>query len=93
MGQRRYTKWSGHYPPGSPAEWIAEGHVTCHIQCHGGCGRSVDVRLDAPAPRSAVVTRRLAPRLHGLRRRRMNIVPNWHDKAGHAVPFTKGWKP
>jgi hypothetical protein len=22
----------------------------------------------------------------------VNIVPNWHDRAGHAVPFTKHWK-
>jgi hypothetical protein len=35
MGRRRYTKWVGHYPPGSPADWVAAGHVTCNIQCHG----------------------------------------------------------
>jgi hypothetical protein len=22
----------------------------------------------------------------------VNIVPNWHDRIGHAVPFTKGWR-
>ena len=22
----------------------------------------------------------------------VNIVPNWHDRASHAVPFTKHWK-
>jgi hypothetical protein len=22
----------------------------------------------------------------------VHIVPNWHDRAGHAVPFTKHWK-
>jgi len=47
MHRRRYTKWSGHYPPWSPAEWIAKGHVNCNIQRHGGCGRVVDVRLAA----------------------------------------------
>ncbi len=94
MGQRRYTKWSGHYLPGSPAELIAEGHVTCHIQCHGGCGRSVDVRLDA-LPQDQPWSRvgwRLVRMVCGAAGS-VNIVPNWHDKAGHAVPFTKGWKP
>jgi hypothetical protein len=40
---------SGHagYPPGSPAEWLAEGHVTCSIRClNGNCKHMVDVRLD-----------------------------------------------
>src|SRR5258705_11553227 len=45
--RRRYTKWSRRFPPGSPAEWIAGGHVTCNIQClNGGCKRTVDFRLD-----------------------------------------------
>jgi hypothetical protein len=21
----------------------------------------------------------------------VNIVPNWHDRQGHAVPFSKDW--
>jgi hypothetical protein len=31
MGQRRYTRWAGDFPPGSPADWVAGGHVTCNI--------------------------------------------------------------
>jgi hypothetical protein len=36
------------YPLGPPAKWIADGHVTCNIQCSGGqCDRRMaDVRLD-----------------------------------------------
>jgi hypothetical protein len=36
------------FPLDSPAEWIADGHVTCNIQCSGGkCHqRMVNVRLD-----------------------------------------------
>jgi hypothetical protein len=22
----------------------------------------------------------------------VNIVPNWHDMIGHAMPFSKGWR-
>ncbi|MET4538123.1 hypothetical protein ABIB86_008670, partial [Bradyrhizobium sp. JR1.7] len=33
--------------PGSPAEWLADGRLTCGIQClNGSCDRGVDVRLD-----------------------------------------------
>ncbi|MET4607565.1 hypothetical protein ABIB90_007069 [Bradyrhizobium sp. JR4.1] len=47
MRTRRFMKWAGHYPPRSPAEWLAEGHVTCNIQClNGRCDRRVDVRLE-----------------------------------------------
>lgn len=68
----RYTKRSGHYPPRSPAEWLADGDVTCNIQClNGRCHRRVDVRLgtlpqDQPWSRVA-----LAPGLLGMRRRRI----------------------
>jgi len=30
----------------SPAEWIADGHVTCNVMCNG-CLCTVNVRLDA----------------------------------------------
>jgi hypothetical protein len=48
MASQRHARWTGKYPPGGPAEWIADGHVTCNIQCSGGkCDRRmVDVRLD-----------------------------------------------
>jgi len=38
---------SGNYPPGSPAEWLADGRVTCNFQCHGGCDRLIDVGIAA----------------------------------------------
>lgn len=48
MESATYTKWAGHYPPRSPAERLADGHVICSIQClNGRCDRRVDVRLDA----------------------------------------------
>jgi hypothetical protein len=56
---------TGHFPPGSPADWVAAGHVTCNIQRHGGCNRRIDVRLDAlPLDQP----RRMEPRLQGIRR-------------------------
>jgi len=68
----------------SPAEWLAEGHVTCSIQClNGDCKHQADVRLDTlpqDQPWSCG-----APGA-------VNIVPNWHDRQGHAVPFSKSWK-
>jgi hypothetical protein len=74
---------SGNYPPGSPAEWLPEGYVTCNIQCHGGCDRLVDVRLDTlPQDCSwSQVGERLVCK---------NVAP--HDRAGHTVPFTRYWK-
>lgn len=94
MRQRRYTKWSGRtFPPGSLAEWLADGHVTCNIQCHGGCGRMVDFRLDA-LPQDQPWSRvgwRMVCRTCGVAGA-VNIVPNWHDIAGRAVPFSKDWK-
>jgi hypothetical protein len=84
---------SGNYPQGSPAEWLADGHVTCNIQCHGGCDRFVDVRLDTlPQDRPwSTIGWRLVCKECGSARS-VNIVPNWHDRVGHAVPFTKHWK-
>ena len=47
MASQRHSRWTGNYPPGSPAEWPADGHVTCNIQCSGVCDRRmVNVRLD-----------------------------------------------
>jgi hypothetical protein len=31
---------------GTHPDWVAAGHVTCNIQCHGGCNRRVDFTLD-----------------------------------------------
>ncbi|MBR0884780.1 hypothetical protein ABIF65_007086 [Bradyrhizobium japonicum] len=92
MPRRRYTRWSGHYPPGSPAEWLAEGHVTCNIQCHG-CRRTVDFPLDT-LPQNRPWSRvgwRFVCKVCGAAGA-VHIAPNWHDRIGHAVPFTKGWK-
>jgi hypothetical protein len=38
---RRYTKWAGRFPPGSQAEWIADGHVTANVRCLG-CSKIVN---------------------------------------------------
>jgi hypothetical protein len=56
-------------PPGGPADWIADGHVTCCVQClrrrmrsaHGGCP------VRRPAPGSTMVASRLAPRVQAVR--------------------------
>ncbi len=94
MRRRRYTKWAGHFPPRSPADWIAEGHVTCNIQClNGSCKHMVDVRLDT-LPQD-----RLWSRIGWCfmcsecgAAGSVNIVPNWHDMKGRTVPFTAGWR-
>jgi hypothetical protein len=86
-------RWSGHYPPRSPAEWLAEGRVTCSIQClNGDCMHQADVRLDtlpqdqpwSRVGRNLICVECGAPGA-------VNIVPNWHDRQGHAVPFSKDW--
>jgi hypothetical protein len=47
LARKRRGRWSGQYPPGSPAEWLAYGHVTCSISClSGDCRNVVDVRLE-----------------------------------------------
>jgi hypothetical protein len=91
--QLRYTRWAGNYPPESPAKWIAGGHVTCNIQCHS-CSRMVDVRLDAlprDQPWSLIGWRLVCTACCGAAGS-VHIVPNWHHRVGHAVPFSKGWK-
>lgn len=93
--QRPQSRRTDKYPPGGPAEWIADGHVTCSIQCSAGkCNRRmVDVRLDT-LPRDlpwSTIGRRLVCKQCGTTGS-VNIVPNWHDRTGAAVPFTKHWK-
>jgi len=45
--RKRPGHWSGRYPPGSPAEWLADGHLTCSIRClMEDCTHMVDVRLN-----------------------------------------------
>jgi len=88
-------RWTGKYPLGGPAEWIADGHVTCNIQCSGGkCHqRMVDVRLDTlpqDLPWSAIA-RRLVCKECGTAGS-VHIVPNWHDRTTATVRFTKHWK-
>jgi hypothetical protein len=88
-------RWTGKYPPGGPAEWIADGHVTCNIQCSSGnCDRRmVDVRLDI-LPQDlpwSKIGRRLVCKECGTAVS-VNIVPNWHDMTKHVVPFTRHWK-
>lgn len=86
--------WTSKYPPRGPAEWIADGHVTCSIQCSSGrCHhRMVDVRLDS-LPQDQpwlVVGRRLVCKQCGAAAA-VNIVPNWLDMVRAAIPFTRQW--
>jgi hypothetical protein len=92
---RRTSHWTGKYPPGSPAEWIADGHVTCCVHCLSGrCDRRmVDLplaRLPLDQPWSEVGWRFVctACGVAGA----VNITPNWHDMKGRAAPFTPGWR-
>jgi hypothetical protein len=53
----------------------------------------VDVRLDI-LPQDlpwSTIARRLVCKECGAAGS-VNIAPNWHDRAGVAVPFTKHWK-
>lgn len=87
MESATYTK-SGHYPPRSPAEWLAEGHVTCSIQClNGRCDRRVDVPLDRlpqDQPWSSVGLRLVCSACGAAGS--VHIVPNWHDSRGQVRP-------
>jgi len=40
MRRRKYTKWSGDFPPHNSADWLAEGHVTLSA----GAAGSVNVK-------------------------------------------------
>jgi hypothetical protein len=89
--RRKPGRWSGRYSPRSPAEWLAEGPVTCPIRfLNGDC--MVDVRLDTlPLGRP---WSRIGPNLFCTDRGApgaMNIVPNWHDMPSRSAPFRKGW--
>jgi hypothetical protein len=92
--RKRPGKWSGRYPPGSPALWLAEGHVTCSVHClNGGCKHRVDVRLEAlpqERPWSRVGPHLLCTNCGAIGA--VNIVPNWHDRIGHRTPFSAGWR-
>jgi hypothetical protein len=92
--RKRPGRWSGNYPPGSPAEWLAEGHITCSIRClNGDCKHMVVIRLDTlPLDRP---WSRIGPNLlctDCVAPGAVNIVPNWHDMHGHARPFSRDWK-
>ena len=94
MAAKRHSRSNNRYPLGTPAKWIADGHVTCNIQCSAKCDRRmVDVRLDA-LPQDlpgSTIARRLVCKESGTTGS-VNIVPNRHDRAGAAVPFTRHWK-
>jgi hypothetical protein len=53
----------------------------------------VDVRLDTLPQHLAwsSIGRRLVCKECGVKGS-VHIVPNWHDRIGSAVPFTKHWK-
>jgi len=93
--QRPPSRWTRKYPLGGPAEWLADGHVTCNIQCSAGkCDRRmVDVRLD-PLPQDlpwSTISRRLVCKQCGAAGP-VHIVPNWHARTSAPVPFTRHWK-
>lgn len=80
---RRYTRWAGHYPPGSPAEWLANGHATCCVHClSGDCDRRmVDFRLDLlpqDQPWSVIGWHFVCKQCGAAGS--VNITPNWHDR-------------
>ena len=90
--RKKPGRWAGRYPPGSPAEWVAGGHVTCSIGClNGACKHVVDVRLDtlpqdqpwSRVGRNLLCTGCGAPGA-------VNIVPNWYDRVERVLP--SGWK-
>jgi len=85
--QRPQSRWTGKYPPGGPADWIADGHLTCNIQCSGGNfdRRMVDVRLDTLPQHQpwSRIGRRLVCSKCGAAGS-VNIVPNWHDRIGRS---------
>ena len=84
----------GNLPMESPAEMLADGHVTCSISClNGDCRHAANIRLstlpkDQHWPR---IRRRLLCVGCGSRDT-VNVTPNWHDRIGHAIPFTREWK-
>jgi len=92
-GEARHARWTGKYPwrPGRMAR-----RRTCNLQ-HSMFGRQVrstdgrcPIGYPAPGP-GRWVGRRLICKECGTAGS-VIIVPNWHDRAGHAVPFTKHWK-
>ena len=90
--RRQHIRWAGKYPPGSPAEWLAEGHVTCNLTCLSGkCDRRmVDIRLDTlpqDQPWSIVGWRLVCKQCGGAGS--VHITANWHDRVGHPIPFSK----
>ena len=76
---RNNTHRTERFPPGSPATWIADGHVTCNVQCRS-CNKTVDVKLDT-LPQDLdwpTIGRRMTCSSCGAPAG--NIVPNWHDR-------------
>jgi hypothetical protein len=59
----------------------------------GDCKRMVDVRLDTlPQDQPwSQVGRRLICTECGTPAT-VNITPNWHDRVGHAIPFSESWR-
>ena len=83
------------YPPGSPAEWLADGHVTAASSVRAVSAITAwstsDWTLLPQDLTWSSIGRRLLCKECGAAGS-VHIVPNWHDRDGHAVPFTKHWK-
>jgi hypothetical protein len=92
--QRRRARWTGKYHLVA-GRLDCRRPVTCNVQCSSGqCDRRmVDVRLDTlpqDLPWSKIGWRLICTECGAAGS--VHIAPNWHDRAGHAVPFTKHWK-
>jgi hypothetical protein len=78
-------QWAGRFPPGSPAQWIANAVPQWRLQAHRGL-QARQVFLGAPWSRVGWCLVCTECGAAGS----VNIVPNWHDMIGHAIPFSKG---
>jgi hypothetical protein len=89
------TRSTDNFPLGTPAQWIAEGHVTCNIQCSARTWsrRMVDVRLET-LPQDlpwSMMARRLVCKECGHSRfceHRAELA----RPVSQRHPFTKHWK-
>jgi hypothetical protein len=91
MLRRRYTKWASHFPPEAPLTGSLTVSRHYNVQCQG-CSRVVDVRPDNLPPDRpwSRVGWSLVCKECGAAGS-VNILPNWHDMKGRAVPFSPGW--
>ena len=93
--QRKRTRLTGKYPPAGHGRMARGRPRSLQHPVFGRKMRSMHGRCPVghPASRLALVEDRLASRLQGMRSSRFcEHRADWHDRPGHAVPFTKRWK-